>query len=84
MNTRIYVKNLNGKNHGSSMELGGGFTMSESAKGTRHMVHRSTPTFVLHNSHTLTLYKLNARTLSKKKDSPPFKHSLSTSGTLFF
>ena len=33
MNTKIYVKNPKGKNHGLSLRLGEGFTMMESVKG---------------------------------------------------
>ena len=68
MNTNIYMENPNEKNHGLRLELGGGFTMSKSAKKSiRHKAHPTMPTSVIHNSHTPSFYKLNARALLKKE-----------------
>jgi len=49
MNTRIYVKNPNGKNYGLSLELRGGF---HSKLAKRNKAHPTTQTSIVHSSHT--------------------------------
>jgi len=77
MNTRIYMKNPNGKNHMLSLELEGGFTMSKLAKGykTQHTQLCQPPSYTVH-THPLS-------TNSTLKPSSSKKEKLCSTQTLY-